>query len=55
MINLFTRLFSIETAWTLYGDSVETNNFYGESIVKLVWRKHGKSNYQTISMSILPY
>ena len=48
--------------WRLYGDSVKRDTFYGDFTVKLVWRlskvfiekKHGKTNYQTISILILP-
>ena len=48
--------------WRSHGDSVESDNFYGDFMMKLVWRlsevlwrKDGKSNlYQTTSILILP-
>ena len=54
VVNLITRIVSIDIVWGQFGV------FYGDFIVKLVWRlsvvswrKHGKSDYQTISISIL--
>ena len=36
MVNLITRMVSIET-----GDRVESNTFYGNFMVKLLWRLSG--------------
>ena len=56
MVNLITRM----VIGRLYGDNVESDTFYGDFMVKLVWRlsgiimeKRGKSNYQTIPILIL--
>ena len=41
MLNLITRMDSMETEWRLYGDSVESDTFYGDFMVKLLWRLSG--------------
>ena len=61
MVNLINGMVSMEIVWRQCGDCVESNTFYGDFMVKLVWRflgfqwrKHGKPNYQTISTLIIP-
>ena len=38
MVNLITRM---EIVWSLYGDSVDSDTFYVDFMVKLVWRFSG--------------
>ena len=38
MVNVITRLVSMEIVWRCYGDSVESDTFYGDFVVKSVWR-----------------
>ena len=44
--------------WRLYGDSVDSDTFkkilWSGDCPRLLWRKHDKSNYYPISISILP-
>ena len=49
MVNLITTIVCMD----LYGDNEENDTFYGDFIVKLVWRlwkTDSKSNYQAISI-----
>ena len=38
MVNLITRMVRMGILWRLYGDSVESDTFYEDFMVKLVWR-----------------
>ena len=57
MVELMTRMILMGSD----GDSLEDDTFYGDFVVKLVWRlsgvlwrKHGKSDCHTISILIFP-
>ena len=38
MVNLITRMVSVEVIWRLYGGNVKSDTFYGDVIIKLVGR-----------------
>ena len=56
MVNLVTRMVSMEIVWRQCGEGY----FYGDFMVNksrdclgFLWRGHGKSSYQTISILFL--
>ena len=49
MVNLITRMVSMEIVWTLYGDCMDSDTFHGTLLVRLKWRLYGNSIYHVFS------